>query len=482
MTQRIPGAGFFDGKRVAVVGLGVSGRASVSALQRYTRAHVSAWDSRPEALESLDVETYSHPDGEQLGREILAWGPDVVVIAPGIPETGPLWTGLREAGVALWSEIELAWHLRAVNDSGTAAPWLCITGTNGKTTTVQMLESILTAAGLRARAVGNVGLPAVEAVTDPDVDAFAVELSSFQLAATHSMQATAAVVLNVSDDHLEWHGDAERYAQAKARIYTGATEACFFPVGDRQIQQMVDDADVVEGARAIALSLGVPSVGELGFVDDVAVDRAFIAQRHTQAAELFILDDLMHLVPAGAHLPKHLAQDALAAAGLARAIGVEPRHVREGLRSFTPGRHRIELVEVIDGVTWINDSKATNAHAAQASVLALPDSSAVWIVGGLAKGARFDELVTRVASRLRAVVVLGIDQEPWTTALSQLEVPVAYVDPDSEFPMREAVALARGFAGPADTVILAPACASFDQFGSYTHRGEAFESAVRELL
>lgn len=484
MTRTIPGARDLAGRRIAVLGLGISGRASLEALHAHTEAIVSGWDSSNSALDGLEGDLQAHDEPTQLVAALVEWAPDVVVIAPGFPQTGGIWSTLLERGVTVWSEIELAWHLRSVNDAGEAAPWLCITGTNGKTTTVTMLESILQAAGLRGIAVGNVGTPAVTAVSNCDHDApeaFAFELSSFQLAATYSMEPAASVVLNISDDHLEWHGDFKRYAEAKARIYTNVSRACLFPIGDRSIQAMVDDADVIEGARAVALSMGVPSVGEVGFVHDVAVDRAFTKNRYTQAAELFTVDDLMQLAPSGSHLPLHIAQDAMAAAALARSIGVEAQYVAEGLRNYHPGHHRIELVETVDGVVYVDDSKATNAHAAKASLLAQQDGAAVWIAGGVPKGARFEGLVEQVKSRLKAVVVIGVDQDPWRDALAKIDVPVEYVDPQSSEPMADAVVAAQSRAESGNTVILAPACASFDQFTSYGQRGDKFAEAVRAL-
>ncbi|MDP9832205.1 UDP-N-acetylmuramoyl-L-alanine--D-glutamate ligase [Trueperella abortisuis] len=482
MTRTIPGAAQFASTRVAVLGLGVSGRACLDALMQHTQAILSAWDGKAGAREPYShLDGAAEPDPVALCESLLAWRPDLVIIAPGFRQVGPEWQALAAAGVPVWSEIELAWHLRAAND-GVFAPWLCITGTNGKTTTVTMTEAILRASGLRALAVGNVGTPAVTAVSDTSDDApeaFAFELSSFQLSATYSMEPTAAVCLNIADDHLEWHGNFEEYRKAKARIYTHARVACLYPVGDATVQGMVDDADVMEGARAIGLSMGVPSVGQLGFVDAQAVDRAFIPGRHTHAEALFEVADIAHLAPEGAALPVHIAKDALAAAALARSVGVTPEAVRTGLRGFEGGHHRIETVAHVDGVSYVDDSKATNAHAAEASVRAL--ENAVWIVGGLAKGVRFEQLVGKVKDHLRAVVVIGRDQEPWRSALAGLDSPVHYVAPDSTTPMEDAVAAAAAFAIPGDTVILAPACASQDQFISYAERGQKFAAAVARL-
>ncbi|MFY9262789.1 MAG: UDP-N-acetylmuramoyl-L-alanine--D-glutamate ligase [Arcanobacterium sp.] len=488
MTRTIPGAAYFTDKRVALVGLGLSGKASLHALQEHTEAILSAWDARKAAFDGIDVsqlDAYGYDaDPAQLIARTLEWQPDLVIIAPGIRQSGVEWAELTKAGVPVWSEIELAWHLRAQRSDGSYAPWLCITGTNGKTTTVTMLEKIIATAGIRCQAVGNVGAPAVSAVSDCSsqaADVFAFELSSFQLAATHSMAPHAAIVLNIADDHLEWHSTREEYARAKARIYERTTAACIFPAGDEQIQRMVDNAEVQEGARAIAITLDTPASWEIGFVEDLVVDRAFSEGAPGAADAIFEIADLAHLAPEGMPLPLHIVKDALAAAALARSVGVDAQAVRSGLRTYIPEAHRNVLVSTVNGVDYIDDSKATNAHAAQASVLAQHSGATVWIVGGQAKGARFEKLVARVADRLHTVIVLGVDQEPWQAALAQLTVPVHYIDPQVCDPMKQAVQLAAKVAEEGHTVLLAPASASLDQFTSYADRGVQFADAVHAL-
>jgi UDP-N-acetylmuramoylalanine--D-glutamate ligase len=366
--------------------------------------------------------------------------------------------------------VELAWRLR---DPEHPAPWLAVTGTNGKTTTVQMLESILIAAGLRAAAVGNVGRPIVEAVMDPTpYDVFAVELSSFQLHYTYSMGAESAAVLNVAEDHLDWYASMADYASDKGRIYERVQRACVYNVADPETERLVREADVVEGARAIGFTLGLPAVGMLGVVDDILADRAFIEQRASTAAELCTLADLASPAP-------HFVANALAAAALARAHGVPQTAVRDGLRAFRPDGHRIAHVATVAEVDWVDDSKATNPHAALSSLLAY--EPVVWVAGGLAKGAHFDQLVTSVKDRLRGVVLLGRDRHVIADALARLapEVPVRTVPDVSDDPMGDAVRAAAELARPGDTVLLAPGCASMDQFRDYAARGDAFADAVR---
>jgi UDP-N-acetylmuramoylalanine--D-glutamate ligase len=463
------------GSRVVVAGLGVTGRAVVDVAATRAASVVTV-DAR---ADDADVRGTDATDPAVLDRVVAA--ADVVVASPGWAPSSPLLVAARGAGVPVWSEVELAWRLRA------GAPWLAVTGTNGKTTTVQMLASILTAAGLRTSAVGNVGTPVLSAALDPTLDVLAVELSSFQLHHTSSMAVQAGAVLNVAADHLDWHGSADAYAADKGRIYAGAEVACVYNVADPVTERLVRDADVADGALAVGFTLGAPGPGQVGIVEDVLVDRAFHApadarDRMRTAAELGTLDDLAHLGPHGA--PPHVVADALAAAALARAHGVEAGAVRDGLRAFRPDAHRAAVVRTLDDVTYVDDSKATNAHAAAASLAACAQGSVVWVVGGLAKGARFDDLVAAQADRLRAAVVIGVDPTPFTDPLARHapEIPVQVVDAgDTGTVMRRAVAAARHLARPGDTVLLAPAGASMDQFTSYAARGDAFAEAVRDL-
>lgn len=489
-TPRIEPAVPLDAARVVVAGLGVSGRAVVEALAGRVRELVTV-DARAADADVRDA------DDDQVVADVVA-GADLVVASPGWAPTTPLLAAATTAGVPVWSEVELAWRLRVERRGPDGvgrgpAPWLAVTGTNGKTTTVEMLASILTAAGLRTVAVGNVGTPVLAAALDEDLDVLAVELSSFQLHFTHTMSVEGGAVLNVAPDHLDWHSSLAEYAADKGRIYAGAQVACVYNAAEPLTEDLVRGADVVEGARAVGVTLGAPGPGQLGLIEDVLVDRAFHApadavDRLTYAAEIGTLADLAHLAPStstGTPVPPpHVVVDALTAAALARAHGVRAVAVRDGLRAFRPGAHRIEQVRRLDGVVYVDDSKATNPHAAAASLATYGPGSVVWIAGGLAKGASFDDLVAHRADRLRAAVVIGVDAEPWTGALARHapEIPVVRVDPgDTDSVMRRAVAAARDLAQPGDTVLLAPAGASMDQFRSYAERGAAFAAAVQEL-
>jgi UDP-N-acetylmuramoylalanine--D-glutamate ligase len=477
----------WSGVQAVVAGFGVSGFAAADNLT-HLGASVVALDEKRDGKEDQAELLGVLGADVRLGEGTTATLPDgaeLLVVSPGWKPSAPLIAQARERGIPVWGEVELAWRLRDAGADGGPVPWLAVTGTNGKTTTVQMLDEILRAAGLRSVAAGNVGLPLVEAVMDPTpYDVLAVELSSFQLHYTESMSAEAAAVLNLAEDHLDWYDDPgladgmAGYAADKGRIYHRAQKACIYNAADPGTERLVREADVEEGARAIGFTLGMPGVGMVGVVDEILVDRAFIAERQSSAAELCTIDDLASPAP-------HVVANALAAAALARAHGVPQAAVRDGLRAFRFDGHRIALVATLDAVAYVDDSKATNPHAARSSLLGY--DPVVWIAGGLAKGAHFDDLVAATRDRLRAAVLIGRDRDVIAQALTRHapDVPVIVVDADEtdtgHAAMERAVVAARELAKPGDTVLLAPGCASMDMFASYADRGDAFASAVRRL-
>jgi UDP-N-acetylmuramoylalanine--D-glutamate ligase len=474
----------WSGVRAVVAGFGVSGFAAADNLT-HLGASVVAVDEKAHGNEQKAELLGVLGADIRLGAGATATLPDdaeLLVVSPGWRPLAPLISQARARGVPVWGEVELAWRLRDTGPDGSPVPWLAVTGTNGKTMTVEMLDAILRAAGLRSVAVGNVGVPLVEAVMDPTpYDVFAVELSSFQLHYAESVSAEAAAVLNIAEDHLDWYDDLHGmsdYATDKGRIYHRVQRACVYNAADPETERLVRDADVEEGARAIGFTLGMPGVGMVGVVDDILVDRAFIAERQSSAAELCTIDDLPSPAP-------HVVANALAAAALARAHGVPQAAVRDGLRGFRLDNHRIATVATIGGVDYVDDSKATNPHAARSSLLGY--GPVVWIAGGLAKGARFDDLVASSRDRLRAAVLLGRERDVIADALARHAPDVPDVDVDADetetghAAMERAVVAARDIAQPGDTVLLAPGCASMDMFTSYAERGDAFVSAVRGL-
>ncbi|GAA4845221.1 UDP-N-acetylmuramoyl-L-alanine--D-glutamate ligase [Kitasatospora terrestris] len=469
----------WTGLPVVVAGLGLSG-VSAARVLRDLGAEVTVVDggdgpglrAKAAELEAVGVRVRLG-DGETLPE-----GTRLVVTSPGWAPESPLFTEASLADVPIWGDVELAWRLRRpLAATGEPAPWLAVTGTNGKTTTVRMLASILTAAGKRTAAVGNVGVSVLDAVlAEEPYDVLAVELSSYQLHWAPSLRPHSGAVLNLAPDHLDWHGSMEAYAADKGRIFQGNQVACVYNLADPMTEELVRGADVEEGCRAIGFGLGAPSVSNLGVVDGILVDRAFVADRAKNAAEIGAVADVDPPAP-------HNIANALAAAALARAYGVDAKAVRDGLRAFRPDAHRIAEVAVVDGVTWIDDSKATNTHAAAASLAAY--EPVVWIAGGLAKGATFDELVAGAAGRLRAAVLIGQDRELIKDALARHapDVPVveAATGQTGAVAMAEVVREAAALAEPGDTVLLAPACASMDMFTNYGERGDLFAAAVNEL-
>ncbi len=483
----------WQGLRVVVTGLGVSGFAAADALlERGARVTVlDAGSAVPIQAERGTVLNMLGAD-VRIGPEHVERWPrdlhdtDVVVTSPGWRPDHRVLSEAGSRGIPVWGEVELAWRMRSRQG---AAAWLCVTGTNGKTTTVRLLESMLRAAGLRTLAVGNVGTPVLEAVLHPDpFDVLAVELSSFQLHYAQTLSPLASCVLNIAPDHVDWHGSQEAYAQAKASIYSRTHVACVYNVQDPVTEQMVIEADVVEGCRAIGFTMGIPDRSMVGLVEDVLADRAFVAQRADSAAELATLTDIR---PDGVPAP-HMVANTLAAAALARAAGVSPAAVRDGIRTFVPEEHRITEVATISGVTFVNDSKATNPHAAAASLGAYPN--VVWVAGGQLKGADVDALVAAAAPRLRGAVLLGVDRDELAQALAR-HAPQVQVEqvttPETEGMspdqhdavlralMDRVIDQAVAMAQVGDTVLLAPAAASLDMFTSYEARGHAFSQAVR---
>ena len=396
---------------------------------------------------------------------------DLVMASPGYPPHSPDVVAAQAAGLEVISEMEFAWRIRR-----RGIPWVLVTGTNGKTTTTQMVGAMARAGGLRVAVCGNMGEPVIEAATQ-DVDVVAVEIASLQLHFTSTVAPLAAVCLNADVDHLDWHGSVANYRAAKARVYRHVQSACVYPAHDPVVEAMVRAADVAQGCRAIGITGGAPDVSQLGVVDSILCDRAFLDDRATRAIELGQVDDLSHLVTGA--VPPYLVANALSAAALVRAAGVQPDAVAEGLRQFRLDAHRSATVAVVDGVTYVDDSKATNAHAAAAAFGARAHQSVVWIAGGQAKGQRFDDLVTRIAPAVRAAVIIGVDSTPLLNALATHapHIPVTVVVPGDTV-MERAVAVARQHARVGDTVLLSPACASLDQFDDYAARGAAFVTAV----
>lgn len=478
------------GDVVVAAGVGVTGLPVVRYLAGLG-ARVVATSHRPAPEALLEIE------GDVRFAGDLAEPPAdarMVITSAGLPPTHPLLAAAARAGLEVIGEAELAWRLDRSEPAGPPRPWLVVTGTNGKTTTTGMLEAMLRAAGRQVTACGNIGWPVLEAVlAAPRQDVIAVELSSFQLHWAPSIRPAAGLVLNLAEDHLDWHGSMDAYAAAKARALTG--DVALAVVDDPGARDLLAAASA---RRQVPVTGGPPADGGLGVRDGVLTDEAF---GQGQLAELG------EVQPPG----PHNVTNALAAAGLALAVGVRAADVAAGLHAFTPGGHRNVLVGDVDGVRYVDDSKATNPHAARASLLAHP--RVVWVAGGQLKGAAVDELVRLVADRLAGAVLIGVDAGQIDAALSRHapEVPrlivrdqhddlmgsvvdsaavsggvvsgglVRSTVTDADAVMGAAVRAAAGMAARGDAVVLAPAAASLDMFPSYAARGDAFAAAVREL-
>ena len=486
------------GLRVAVFGLGKTGFSVADTLVELGAEVLvvtqQADDERARLLEVIGAGLVVDEALAGPPAELLEFEPDLVVANPGFPPHHPIlqWAE-AEAGLPVWGDIELAWRLRdkvaTAGPKGDApAEWIAVTGTNGKTTTTQLAATMLAASGLRAAPAGNIGIPILDAIRDPQgFDVLVVELSSHQLhrvnlhGAAGELHPWASVCLNIAEDHIEWHGSFDAYRDAKAKVYANTKAACVYNKADEATMRMVEDADVEEGARAIGFGLGVPGPSDFGVIEGIVVDRAFLDDRHSTALELTTLDEL---AAAGLAAP-HVVANVLAASALARSFGVETGVIHETLKTFRLDAHRIETVASAAGVTWVDDSKATNPHATDASLKAFP--SVVWIAGGLLKGVEVDELVASHVSRLRAAVLIGVDRTELRAAFQKHApgLPLYEVDEPGAAGadvMDAAVRFAASAAQDGDTVLLAPSAASMDQFSDYAERGDAFAAAVKKHL
>lgn len=423
--------------RVLVLGAGVSGLAA-GRLAVAKGLNVTLYDAKP------SDDAYSSGLGLASGAwdHLLLTGVDLVVASPGFPERSLPVVESLESGVPVWSEIEFA-------SSFTDIPMVAITGTNGKTTVTEATASMLGRSGIDAPATGNIGLPLSDFV-EGNYQALVVETSSFQLRFIEDFHPAAAAVTNVAVDHLDWHGSAGAYALAKRNIFKNQTpdDLLVFDADDEGARSLVADAP---SQRFPISGSSLPEGG-----GGVAGGSLVVGGMSVALSRLELRD------------PIHLGNLAMSAA-LALWMGADPEAVAEAAVEFRPGAHRRQIVLESGGAVWIDDSKATNPHAALASIRA--HGRVILIAGGLAKGTDVGVLAHEPNLRL----VLGIGE---AGSLIAGEAGGIGIDAGT---LEEAVRIAAGKAGEGDTVLLAPGCASFDQFASYAERGDRFQELVKSL-
>lgn len=472
-----------EDRTVVIAGLGVSGTSLAEVLRERGAKVIGVDERKPEA----DLQSFDQVDWDHV---------DYVMASPVFNPRTPFILEAQRRGIPVMSEVEFAWRLRADNArTGQPAPWIGITGTNGKTSTTEMTSAMLGACGLDAPTAGNIAsgdmsMSLSRCATNPEHDALCVELSSFQMHFTDSLELDCAAITNIADDHLDWHGGRENYAADKAKVFHGVKRALVYNADDPVVTAKALEAEVAEGCLRVGFTLGVPAAGQIGVEDGWIVDKSGVTGGEAgQARRLAQPTEFSHLSEPDGTIYPHLLADALAALALATGLGADVDHCLDALKAFAPGGHRIATVATaqVEGgvIRFVDDSKATNGHAAKASLSSFPDHSVVWIAGGLAKGSRFEDLIAAQAHTLKAAVVIGRDQAPMLEALAAEapEVPVTVIDPEpNDTVMARAVDACGSYASAGDVVLMAPACASMDQFKSYAERGDRFAAEARRWV
>ncbi len=440
-------------KQILIFGAGVTGKSTEEFLKKFG-CKITVIDEKGSSGAIRDFKDIS------LKEFHLA------IPSPGWRLNHPLIEEARDFGIEFLSEVDLAWRVRSELNSNQI--WYAVTGTNGKTTTVQMAERIFQEGGISARACGNVGDTVIELAGDSSISTLILELSSFQLNWSGESQFAAGAILNIAEDHIDWHGSFQNYLAAKLRLASMSQR--MIVNGDDMNLDKVKEIN----SQTYSYTLQTPANGEIGLVENLIVDRAFSL---ADADVLFELNDLTPAVP-------HNVSNAMAASALARMAGVSPESIATALRSFKLDEHRLQLVLDFNGIKWIDDSKATNPHAAEAALRS--QLNAIWIAGGLAKDARMDELVQSVSSRIKFAILIGTDASIIAKALEEhaphVGIHVIADKYSSSELMDEVVRIAESHAESGDTVLLAPACASMDQFENYADRGNKFADSVRRII
>lgn len=486
---------------VLVLGLGESGLAIARWCARHgCRLRIADTREAPPNLAALQAEGI---DAEFVGGAftpaLLDGGIELVGLSPGLsplePALAALVAAANERGIAVWGELEFfAQALRALGTSGYQPKVLAITGTNGKTTTTSLTGLLCQRSGKKVAVAGNISpamldrlASAIDDTALPDV--WVLELSSFQLETARTFAPDAAAILNITQDHLDWHGSFDAYAQAKGRIF-GATTTRVLNRDDAAVMKFAPAAGAADATRTVTFGLNEPTQdGDYGLsrdngiawlveaVDRDAPDEAATTRRRKRDAAHTPDIAQKRLMPVDALRIRglHNAANALAAFALARAIDLPAAPLLHALREYRGEAHRVEVIATIDDVDYVDDSKGTNVGATVAALDGLAQKI-VLIAGGDGKGQDFAPLVAPVARWCRAVMLIGRDAPAIRDTLAETGVPLA-----DHATLEGAVRAAADLAEPGDAVLLSPACASLDMFRNYAHRAEVFRAAVDEI-
>ncbi|AKS13735.1 UDP-N-acetylmuramoyl-L-alanine--D-glutamate ligase [Corynebacterium pseudotuberculosis] len=449
--------------RVLVAGAGVSGL-GITALLKSLDVDVVVVDSRPDALEKIQVKTGAEVC---LDVDIQLQDFSCVITSPGWSPDTPLLVQAKDLGIEVLGDVELAYRLDRAEVCGKPRQWLVVTGTNGKTTTTAMLEAMIKSAGFKAQAVGNIGVPVAEALNTPErIDVFVAELSSFQLHWSEQLVPDVGILLNLADDHIDWHGSFDSYAAAKAKVLQAPIAIA--GVDNEHVAQILS---TTKTQKLVEFTAAEPRAGQLGIRNKMIVDCAF-----ADSLEIVSAEGIQPAGPAGVY-------DALAAAAAARAMGVCADAIAAALADFHVAGHRGQIVGNARGIVAIDNSKATNPHAAGTALAS--HESIVWVAGGQLKGSEIRDLVLEHSPRLKAVALLGVDAPIIAETVRELAPHAAIMVTENRKPreaMDEVVSWSVAHAAPGDAIILAPAAASLDMYSGMGQRGDMFAEAIaREL-
>ncbi len=446
----------FNNKRVLVLGLARSGVAAVKVLHRHGAKVIANDAGKPEKMVADQIEVQDLCEEVVLGEHplrLLDSNLDLIVKNPGIPFDIPFLTEARRRGIPVVSEVELAYQV-------TQAPFVGITGSNGKTTTTSWVGEIMQYAHDKVHIAGNIGLPLSQEVDGLGNEHLViVELSSFQLNDISEFHPHVAALLNVYPAHIDWHHTPENYLKAKSNLFRNQNESDWAVLNADNLQVMSLKPQLK--SRILTFSSQHPVEQGAWVAED------HIVMRIDGQKEIVLPVDQLGIGYA------HNVQNALAATLISFSAGASYDAIRKGLQSFKGVRHRFQIVDTLNGVLYINDSKATNSQAAL-TALELPQSPIVWIAGGLDRGQDVDEIAQKAAQYCKAAIFLGQTKERFAEALKRFGLTTIYLVPS----MSEAVATAKRISVPGDTVLLSPACASWDMYPSFEHRGDDFIQEV----